>query len=145
MVIVGGDPDDSTSAKVWSPKKQCCLPPLMPHTMFSPTVNSLSHRVIACGGSTCFELKKKPRAEIAKEAKAFNMARKKNAGRMKPKKVEESPRGRWQQLGEGVFHIRRKVAGSMTNSRGWQAAHGVTEIPLEAVTSMCLANDIALD
>ena len=113
MVIVGGDPDDSTSAKVWSPKKQCCLPPLMPHTMFSPTVNSLSHRVIACGGSTCFELKKKPRAEIAKEAKAFHAARKKNAGSRMPEKVKESPRGKWQQL----------------NTLEWRVAHTIAIVP----------------
>ena len=66
--------------------------------MFSPTVNVLSHRVIACDGAACFELKKKPTAEIAKEAKAFHAARKKNAGRRMPKKVEEPLRGRWQQV-----------------------------------------------
>ena len=37
--------------------------------------------IIACDGSACFELKKKPRAEIAKEAKAFHVARKKNTAR----------------------------------------------------------------
>ena len=64
----------------------------------SPTPCSLSHRVIACDGSTYYELKKKQTAEIAKEAKAFHAARKKNAGSRKPKKVEEPPCGRWQQL-----------------------------------------------
>ena len=84
---MGGDPDGGTSAEVCSPKKLCRLPPLV-HTIFSPTVNALSHWVIAC-----FELRKKPTAEIAKEAKAFHADRKKDAGRRKPKKVEELPRG----------------------------------------------------
>ena len=66
LVIVGGDPDGGTSAEVWSPKKLCRLPPLG-HTMFSPTVNALSHRVIACDGAACFELRKKPTAEIAQK------------------------------------------------------------------------------
>ena len=92
LVIVGGDLDGGTSAEVCSPKKLCRLPPLV-HTIFSPTVNALSHRVIACDGAACFELRKKPTAEIAKEAKASHADRKKDAGRRKPKKVKELPRG----------------------------------------------------
>ena len=40
---------------------------------------------------------------------------------------------------------RWQVAGSMTKPRDWQAAHGVTEITLRAVTSMCLTDDIPPD
>ena len=37
------------------------------------------------------------------------------------------------------------VAGSMISARDWESAHGVTEILLGAVTSMCLSDEIPID
>jgi len=101
LVIVGGDPEGGTSVELWSPQEQCRLPPL-DRLMFSPTVDTLGAPggwwVVACDGDLCFELKKKPAAEIAKEAKAYHAAKKKNKKRRKPKKLTEPPKGRWENL-----------------------------------------------
>ena len=97
LVIVGGDPEGGTSVELWSPQKQCRLPPLH-RLMFSPTVDALNKRIVACDGDLCFELKKKPAAEIAKEAKAYHAAKKKNRKRRKPKKLIEPPKGKWENL-----------------------------------------------
>ena len=101
LVIVGGDPEGGTSVELWSPQEQCRLPPL-DRLMFSPTVDTLGAPggwwVAACDGDLCFELKKKPAAEIAKEAKAYHAAKKKNKRRRKPKKLIEPPKGRWENL-----------------------------------------------
>ena len=63
FVIISGDPEGGTSAEVWSPQKQCWLPPPS-RNMFSPTVDALGQRVTACDGAACFELRKKPDGEI---------------------------------------------------------------------------------
>ena len=62
--------------------------------MFSPTVDALGQRVIACL-IACFELSKKPDEEIAREAQAYHTLRKRNRGRRKPVTLRGTLKGTW--------------------------------------------------
>ena len=49
-------------------------------------------------GAACFELRKKPDEEIAREAQAYHTLRKKNRGRRKPVTLGGILKGTWGQL-----------------------------------------------
>ena len=107
FVMIGASPEGFTGAELWSPRKQCLLPSLT-RLMFSPTLDAIRGRVIACDGDSCSELKKKPANEIADEAKALKKLLKKRRRKNKNARPQMPLRGRWETL---------------QNTSHWRVAH----------------------